>query len=129
MTATHLFTETQDQDKVRQVLAYVQQRFIDKPEHFWRWQAYAIILAKHRLNDIDYALKLAQQLNKVTKNSHIEAKVAPWARDMEFLILEDMGEFEASALMIKSLLDSGEITEARELRFLTNKLKALKEKR
>lgn len=124
ITATHLFTETRDQSKVRQMLGFVEQSFLSNPEAFWRWQAYAIVLAKHRLKDIDYALQLAQNLNKATKNHQIDA----WARDMEFLILEDIGEFEASALLIKNLLDSGEIKEARELRFLTSKLKAIKDK-
>ncbi len=124
LTAIHLFTETKDKDKVRQMIRFVEDSFHANPDQFWRWQANAIILSKHRLNDIEYALKLAKDLNAKTKTS----KVAQWARDMEFLILEDMGEFEASALLIKSMLDSGTITEARELRFLTNKLKEIKRK-
>lgn len=122
LTATHLFTETKSKAKIRQMLQFIENSFMVSPEIFWRWQAYAVVLAKHRLGDMAYALKLSQNLNKMTKNSQIDA----WARDMEFLILEDMGEFEASALMIKGLLDSGTITETRELNFLTQKLKALK---
>lgn len=122
LVATHLFTQSRREDNIRLMLAYINNSFMQNPALYWRWQAYAVVLAKHRLEDINLALQYAQQLNNLTKNEQIDY----WARDLEFLLLEDIGEFEASAVLIKNLLDNGEITDARELQFLTNKLKQLR---
>ena len=49
-----------------------------------------------------------------------------WARQMRIFILEDMGESQAAAVLLGGLLESGEVTDAAEIRFLTQRLEALK---
>ena len=48
-----------------------------------------------------------------------------WARQMEVFILEDMNEQDSAAILLGGLLDSGQITDPNELRFLTDRLKDL----
>jgi hypothetical protein len=48
-----------------------------------------------------------------------------WARDLQILLLEDMGEYEAARILIGGLLASGEIEDPGEVRFLEQRLEAL----
>ena len=53
------------------------------------------------------------------------ADVPLWARQMEVFILEDMNELEAARIVLGGLLESGQIRDADELRFLRRKLEEL----
>ncbi len=121
LTALNIFADIKDKTKLRKILTFVEQEFKKNPEQNWRWQANAVMVAKYRLKDRKYALKLSENLVALTKNIQIPA----YARDMQWLILEDIGELEASVAIVKSLLYSGKISDVRELNFLTGKLKAL----
>ena len=44
---------------------------------------------------------------------------------MRIFLLQDMGEIEAAKILLGGLLASGEITDAREIRFLMERLKEL----
>ena len=44
-----------------------------------------------------------------------------WARQMRIFILEDLGEIEAATVLLGGLLASGEVTESKEIHFLTRK--------
>ena len=113
-------------DKVRQriMLDYIYKKFNEDPNRHWRWLAHASVVAKHDLKDMPLALKYARTLaEKAT------AKNVPyWARDMHIMLLEDMGEIETARVMVGALLESGEITDSYELRFLTEKIRELEEK-
>ena len=55
------------------------------------------------------------------------APAAPsWARQMQIFILEDIGELESAKIMLGGLLATGQVTDEHELRFLTQRLEALK---
>jgi hypothetical protein len=45
---------------------------------------------------------------------------------MRIFLLEDMGEREAAAVLLGGLLDSGEVKDTNEIRFLMQRLDALK---
>jgi hypothetical protein len=45
---------------------------------------------------------------------------------MRIFILEDMGEAQAAAVLLGGLLTSGEVRDAAEINFLTQRLEALK---
>jgi hypothetical protein len=47
---------------------------------------------------------------------------------MEIFILEDMDQLEAARIMLGGLLDSGEIDDPAEARFLAQRLRALEER-
>lgn len=123
LMASGVFVDVKDERRARKMIEFVHRAFLRAPAKRWRWQARAVILAKYRLHDLGLAKRLAEDLRlKARQNPGIPAS----ARDMEFVLLQDMGEFEAARMLIGSLLDSGAITDPDELRFLIAKLKELK---
>jgi hypothetical protein len=48
-----------------------------------------------------------------------------WAKQMEIFILEDMDQLEAAKIMLGGLLQSGQIDDPAEARFLAQRLKEL----
>ena len=76
--------------------------------------------AKHRLHDMRLALDYAEAIT-------VHARLASgWARQMRIFILEDLGEREAATVLLGGLLDSGEVTEPKEIHFLTESLEKLR---
>lgn len=120
MMAAHLYSQVPDEAKQREMLEFVHQEFMRDPEHRWRWLAHAAIVAKHRLNDMPLALRYAEDITRHARGA------SNWARQMRIFILEDMGEAQSAAVLLGGLLDSGEVTDAAEIRFLTQRLDALK---
>lgn len=120
MMASQLYAVVPDEDKQRQMLAFVHRAFLDDPNRRWRWLAHAAIVAKHRLNDRALALLYATDITRL-------AIAAPgWARQMRIFIMEDIGESGAAAVLLGGLLASGEVTDPAEMRFLTLRLEAMK---
>jgi hypothetical protein len=124
MAATGVFVGVKDRARARRMLMFVYRQFLEAPEHRWRWLAQATMLAKYRLEDLDLALKFARALREHAPRAEIPA----WARDMEFIILQQMGEFEAARAVITAMLESGAVTDPAELRFLTSRLEEIKER-
>ncbi len=121
--ASGIFVDVKDPQRIRLILRFIHQAFLQAPALRWRWQARAVMLAKYRLGDQALALSLAQDLRQYTPQQSIPA----WARDMEFIILQDVGEFDMALLIVEGLLKAGKITDPNELAFLTQKLKELQE--
>jgi len=125
LTATRLYAEVADEPRQRQMLEFVYQKFFDDPGLRWRWLAQAVVIAKHRLNDLPLALKFAQALADNTNNQAVPS----WARQMQIFIREDLGELESARILLGGLLDSGTITDINELRFLSERLNILQQQR
>jgi len=120
MMASHVYSQVADETKQRAMLDFVRQQFLRDPERRWRWLAHAALIAKHRLHDMPLALRYAEDIAR-------NARSAPgWARQMRIFILEDMGESEAAAVLLGGLLESGEVTDTNEMRFLTQRLDSIK---
>ena len=120
MMAAHLYAQVPDETKQRQMLEFVHREFLRAPNRRWRWLAHAAIVAKHRLKDLPLALRYAEDIA-------VHASAAQgWARQMRIFILEDMGEVEAATVLLGGLLASGEVSDDAEVRFLTQRLEALK---
>ena len=120
MMASHLYARVPDEAKARIMLEFVHQQFLQDPDRRWRWLAHAAIVAKHRLNDMPLALRYAED---ITRHA---SRARNWARQMRIFILEDMGETQAAAVLLGGLLAGGEVTDAAEIRFLTERLEHLK---
>jgi hypothetical protein len=119
--AARVYAETADARRTRLALEFVYREFLDDPNRRWPWLAHAALLAKHRLKDLPLARRYAHALEQ-----NVTARNVPlWARQMEIFILEDMNELEAARIMIGSLLQSGQLTDPAELRFLKERLEAL----
>jgi hypothetical protein len=119
MMASHVYAQVADETRQRQMLDFVHREFLRDPNRRWRWLAHAAIVAKHRLRDLPLALRYAEDITRHAKGA------SSWARQMRIFILEDMGEREAAAVLLGGLLESGEVADANELRFLGGRLDAL----
>jgi hypothetical protein len=120
MLASHVYSAVPDESKERLMLDFVHREFLKDPDRRWRWLAHAAIVAKHRLNDMPLALRYAEDITRHASHA------LQWARQMRIFILEDMGEIQAAAVLLGGLLASGEVTDAAEIRFLSERLEQLK---
>lgn len=120
MMASQLYGQVDDAAKQRRMCDFVQQEFLAKPDLRWRWLAHCAVMAKHRLKDMPLALRYAED---IARHAGLASN---WARQMRIFILEDMGETEGAAVLLGGLLVGGEITDPKELHFLTERLEKLK---
>jgi hypothetical protein len=122
--ASRLYGEVSDQTKQRQMAEFVYQQFLLDPNHRWPWLTHVTIMAKHRLKDLSLAVKYAHALRE-----HATGKNVPhWAQQLEIFILEDMNELQSAKVLLGGLLDSGQITDQNELRFLSERLGEFEQK-
>ena len=124
LAASRLYAEVPDEARQRSMLDFVYRQYLLDPNRRWPWLAHATFLAKHRLQDMDLALKYAAALQKYTTAKDVPA----WATTMEIFIREDMNELETARVMIGGLLASGRITDRGELNFLDGRLREIEER-
>lgn len=118
LSAVRIYSEVPDEKKKRQVLNFVHRQFLQDPDGRWQWMAHAVYVAKHRLQDKQLALQYARDLRQNTT-----PQTAPdWARQLELFVLEDLGDLESAQILLGGLIDSGEITDPREIDFLLSRL-------
>ena len=123
LAASRIYTEVADNDKRRLMLNFVQREFMRDPNLRWRWMAHAVFVAKHRMGDAALALQYAETLA-----AHADGPEVPrWAKQMVIFLLEEMDEL-ASAQLLGGLLNSGQITDPHELRFLSQRLTEIEER-
>lgn len=124
LLASRIYTQTGDPARLRKLIDFIERRFEQNPQLHWRRMAEACLIAKHNLEDLDLALRLAAKLS--SQPARIE--MPQWARDFQFLLLSEMNEFESAIAMIQALLQSGSITDVDERRFLQEKLSEFQQK-
>ena len=124
LVAARVYGSISDHARQRIMLDYIYRKFNEDPNRHWRWLAHASTVAKHNLKDMPLALKYARALAEKATAKHVPY----WARDMHFILLEDIGEIETAKVMVGALLESGEISDPYELNFLTEKIRELEEK-
>lgn len=121
LAASRLYTLPPDEERIRKMLSFVHRKFFEDPKRRWVWLAHAVYVAKHRLKDLELALTYARALRLNTT----EETAPAWIREIEVYVLEDMGEMEAAKILIGGLLESGDITDPNEIRFLNERLRQL----
>ncbi len=119
--AARVYAETPNPEQARAALDFVYRHFLRDPARRWPWLAHAALLAKHRLKDLALARAYARALEQHTAGVALPL----WARQMEIFILEDMNELEAARIMLASWLESGQLDDPAELRFLKQRLEEL----
>ncbi len=119
MMASQLYGQVPDAEKQRAMCNFVHAQFMNAPNARWRWLAHCAIMAKHRLQDPTLALRYATDIT-----THAGA-ASGWARQMRIFILEDLGETASAQVLLGGLLATGEVTDASEWHFLSERLKAL----
>lgn len=121
MMASQLYGQVSDAPgRQRAMCDFVQREFLALPRLRWRWLAHCAIMAKHRLKDEALALRYAEDI------ANHAGSASSWARQMRIFILEDMGETRRAMVLLGGLLASHEITDEREVLFLTERLEKLK---
>jgi len=118
LLASRVYSSTGDKDRLRQVLGFIERRFDDDPQKHWRRLAEACLLAKHKLGDLELALRFAERLARQPAS----VKMPRWARDFRFLLLADLNELEAAIAIIQAMLETDAIDDPDEQRFLREKL-------
>lgn len=103
------------------MMDFVYRAFLGDPDRRWAALAHCAILAKHRLGDLSLARRYAGAVARLTTSQ----RVAPWARQMEVFILEDMNEFEAARVLLGAMLEAGQIDDPAEASFLKQRLDQL----
>lgn len=119
--AARIYAEVPDVKKMRKMLSFIHERFLEDPNHRWPSLAHAALLAKHRLRDLPLARQYAADLSRLASGPSLPL----WAREMESFVLEDMGEKEAARIVLGGLVASGRISDPDELRFLEFRIKQL----
>lgn len=121
LMASQIYSQVPDPARERRMCEFVRRQFEQDPDRRWRWLAHCAIMAKHRLHDPRLALTYADAITLRARHA------SDWARQMHIFILEDLGEREAATVLLGGLLASGEVTEPKEIHFLTERLKELRD--
>jgi hypothetical protein len=121
--AARVYGQIEDPQRVRRMVEVVRAIFRQNPQRYWRRMSEAVLLAKYRVRDLSLALELADALYRQPHS----VRMPRWARDMKLIVLDEMGEDEAAMRLIGSLLESGEITDEDERRFLLDRLSKLQQ--
>lgn len=121
LAASQVYSAVNDPVRTRQMLALVSAEFSKDPNRRWPWLAHAALVARHRLHDLPLARSYARAIREQATGPDVPA----WARQLEAIILQDMNELDAARLIIGGLLQSGQITDPQELRFLSRRLQDL----
>ncbi|MEM7206617.1 MAG: hypothetical protein AAF434_02220 [Pseudomonadota bacterium] len=122
LAAAHIYGGVFDKPKIRQMVDFITESFARDPKRHWRWMASAAITARHRLDDIDLAIALARDLDLRTRGVPIHA----WARQLHFIITLQTGEADVAAAILKALMQSGELTDQNQIRFLQKQVEWLR---
>ncbi len=121
LAASRFYADIPVENSQRQLSEFVYEQFLHDPNRRWPWLGHVAIIAKHKLKDMDLALKYARAMAKRATGPTVPG----WARQMEFVILEEMGELEAARIYIGGLLASGQVTHPKEIHFLNKRLEKL----
>ena len=118
MLASRVYSQTKDKVRLKIILEYIDRTFMYNPQLHWRRLAEASVIAKHQLGDLQLALQMAEKLSRQPTSVIMPS----WARDMQFILLGDMNEFETAITIIVALLQSEAVNDPDEARFLKEKL-------
>lgn len=121
LAAVRLYGEVPDPLRQQKMLEFTYEKFLEDPNKRWPWMAHAVVIARHKLKNFELALKYANAL----ADNATGPQVPHWAQQMSVFVLEDMGETEAARVLIGGLLESGQISDPHEFRFLSERLHLL----
>lgn len=124
LAAIRFYALVPDEKKKRKMIQYVSEKFIEAPNKRWPVMAHAAYIAKHRIKDMQLALECAQLLRQYAKGDNVPY----WAKQMEIFVLEDMGELESAMVLIGGLLESGELKDPHQRKFLGQRLEEIKQR-
>lgn len=89
------------EEHVPYVVTYLEQHADRDPENKWLWYSQAVYNAKHKLKDLDLALRIAKKLSAAAINN---PDVPIWAAQMPAFIMEDQGDLVESCDFVGNML-------------------------
>ena len=119
--AARVFAENPDPARSLKMLEFIHEAFFEDPNRRWPALAHAALVAKHRRKDLMLARRYAAAIDRHATGPGVPS----WARQMEIFILEDMNQLEAAKALLGALLQSGQIEDPAEARFLVQRLQEL----
>lgn len=124
LLASRIYAQTRDETRLRRIIGYIEREYDTDPQLHWRRLAEASVIARHRLQDLELALSLAEKIAAQPAS----VIIPHWARDLQFLLLAELNELEAAIAIIQVMIESGSITDPDERRFLEEKLSDFQQK-
>ena len=121
LAASRLYAEVPDVARQRLMLDFVHRQFHADPNRRWAALAHAAYVARHRLKDLPLARAYAESLRLYATGPTVPA----WAKQMEILLLADMNEMVSARVLLGALLESGQVIDPAEFRFLAQRLSAI----
>lgn len=121
VAAVRFYGESPVPDHQRRFAAFAYRQFFVDPPRRWPWLAHAAIQAKHRLHDLPLALHYAQAIRIHTAGNGVPS----WAKHMEVVLLEEMGEYHKARMLMETFLTDGTVRDPREIHFLKERLRFL----
>lgn len=112
--AAYYYSNSQYTLDNRYIVDYLVKHADRHPEDNWWWYAQAAYIAKHKLQDLAWALEISKKLAAIP--AHVDMPF--WARQMPAFIMEDMGELEQAYIIIKDIIDNMENIPEGEMNFM-----------
>lgn len=122
--ASRVYGVTSDAAKQKEMFDFVYRHFYYYPNLRWDSLAFAALMTKHRRHDLQQAHKYAGAIRQYATG----ADVPTWAKQMDIFILEDLHEYRAASDLLNTLLQSGQIKDAKEAQFLQERLQQIQAK-
>lgn len=117
LLAAYYFGATQNpKEQLPPVIGYLEKVGVRPEGEKWRWLAQAMYLARHRVGDMDEALRISKKLGSVYREG-----MPAWTLQAQALITTEMGDKEAAYVMLKTMLASDtEHMQANEINFMVD---------
>jgi hypothetical protein len=115
--ATRLYAHVVPAALLRPLLDWTLARFLQAPGANWVSLAHAVHAARYRLHDRPLALDYARALRE-----HAVPGMPGWARQMEVLLLADLGEADAARALYQAMHASGALSDPREQDLLATRI-------
>jgi len=116
--ATFYFSGTNKSAALYHIIEFLKDYANTDVTQRWRWQAYGIYLAHHRLRDLAYASQLASDLIKDKPSA-----LPLWVKELPGMLLIKMDEHKQAHYFFRNLLESNPDLSKEERLYLEEKVK------
>ena len=116
LLAGYYYSFVKNPEQQKYVVAYLAHVGYSLEGEKWRWLAQAVFLARHRLRDLDYALKLANDLASLYDQSM--GTMPLWTKQMPAFVMVAMDEKEAARQLIEAILATNKTLPKEEINFM-----------
>lgn len=115
--AAFYFGVTPTPEDAAKVVDYLIDAVRDDPGR-WRYLAHGAVIAKHRVKDLDLALRAARTLAALPGDQPV------WTRQMPAFVLAEMGDTEQAAAVFAALLQQADDLPPEEVAYMLRMLEA-----